>query len=166
MEDNSTLKFIEDSEEEQAEITPPSPPVLKRNTTYVFTEKRQANLQKAREVKAKNKEDLKRLRAKEEEEVQTSSTLEPETSKEEKSKVKSKEIQKKKKTKKKVIVYESGSSEDEEVVVRRKRKPKNKQISKPFNVPKAVLRTPNNSPTNSTATPISHDLLIRQLMNC
>ena len=124
--------LVEVIDEEDTLIEPKKPT---RKETYVFSEKRQQNLAKARQKKEENKAELKRLKEKEELEKQV----------EEQPVVKPKKNNKKKKV---VYVEESCSSEEEEIVVVRKKK-SNKE-SNP---------TPQNSPKR-----ISHDAYIRNIL--
>ena len=144
---DSTLKFIEDESDKEEEFKPLSPVQLKRQTTYIFTEKRKANLAKARETKAKNKEELLRLReeAKKQQE-------EPVIVQEEKPTRKPK--------KKKKIIYQSESSSEEEVIVVKKKKTKKSTVT-PNNSPKKVSNPiPIPQPTR-----VRHDEYIRNLLN-
>ena len=145
---DSTLKFIEDDSDKEDEILPPSPPKLKRQTTYVFTQKRQDNLRKARETKAKNKEELQRLRKEKQDKEKDKEVVQEVV----------KEVKPKKKKKKK-IVYESESSSDEEIVVVKKKK------TKPLPQPIVETKTPYNSPVKQQVRTIRHDEYIRNLLN-
>lgn len=141
----STLKFIEDSDEE--EFKPVSPQVMKKETSYVFTEQRRRNLQKARDAKVAKKQEYLRLKQEEEERQKTveqpEQPVEEEPVVEEEKKSKKKTKKSKKKTK---IVYEestsseTSSSEEEVVIVKKKKEKKEKKErprSKPINIPQS-----------------------------
>jgi len=136
--------LVEVIDEEDTLIEPKKPT---RKETYVFSEKRQQNLAKARQKKEENKAELKRLKEKEELEKQV-------VEREAKAKEPIQKPKVKKGKKKVVYVEESCSSEEEEIVVVRKKKTKNKSAPMP-------TYTPQNSPQRIT---ISHDAYIRNIL--
>jgi len=131
-----------------------------RKDSYIFSEKRQQNLAKAREKKQQNKQELLRLKEKELFEKQIRESIERETVSSKKKTLQLTQPKlKKTKTKKIVYVEETSESESEEevVVVRKKKSSKKSTPTPPCSPVKTQVYT-HFEPT------LSHDDYIRNLL--